>query len=347
MGSKNNGRKRIFLIGVFITIVSSCGNSEKQESYPDIDMLGKWEAIYESVENCSAILQTEVDIDITNQQGPEFSGVWKFANDTNRPSGYTVWGILWQSEGEDGVSVWLDTEQTVSCTSYYGYHYEASVAEFRFRENISSSDSFTDSTATFGAGCGLSIDGEMTISRTTPTGYADTNGVNIDFGNTGFGTLGLCVGYPAPGDQRGKWNVIHDVIGTELSLKTLYGDVSPLKISVSSGAMGISGNPYYRFNSLFDDFFYSSDGATWVVSITGIKNGTYSLYIYAPTSSTVPTGDMTINGVFVPGIQGEYLGFSYLEVVVTISDETLSMSGVNSGLKSGLAGLQLVPLFSQ
>ena len=176
-------------------------------------------------------------------------------------------------------------------------------------------------------------------------GAAAPIGVNIDFGAIkGF----PAATYPAAASQAGEWNNIVDIAGVEQPLNDLSGAASSLKISVTSeDATGSTGNDITDDNKLLNDNFYSSSGATWTVLMTGIPSGDYSLYIYGPSHSSVPTGDMTINGAAVASIAGGatlVLGTSYTVVPVTISNGTLTMSGVNAVSFAGLAGLQLVPL---
>jgi len=168
-------------------------------------------------------------------------------------------------------------------------------------------------------------------------------GVNIDFGAQAGTPAAI---YPAAASQPGEWNNIVDVAGIEQPLNDLSGAVSSLKISVTSDfADGVGGSSTTDDDKLLNDNFYSSSGATWTVLMTGIPSGDYSLYIYGPSHTSVPTGDMTINGTAVASIAGGgtlVLGTSYTIELVTISNGTLTMSGVNAGSYAGLAGLQLV-----
>ena len=338
---------RLFMIAFLSIIVSSCGSEDSEGQYPDIDLLGEWTAIFTADHYTEGFLQ-EFKIHITAQDGDSFSGHW------GDPSVHKVRGYIGTSNEVDWISFNIYSENIFECGILPLFPGQSSTGHFNeldyyFDAQIQSSDRFTDYDSRLVHGCGRIADGRMTISRISPCIVSETitsEGVNIDFGR---GTGIPCPSYPAAGNQVGEWNNINDVTGRKVSLTTLSGAPSPLKISVTAQFSGTHRNLGYEitdsnFIFLLNDYFYSPMGAAWTVSITGVPNGTYSLFIYAP-GSNVRTGDMTINGKYVPSISGGSSlteGTSYIEEVVTISNGTLSMSGANSWI-SGLSGLQLIP----
>lgn len=181
--------------------------------------------------------------------------------------------------------------------------------------------------------------------------------LNIDFGNY-YGAP--TSDYGAYANQAGVWNEISST-GTT-SLVGLNGDaLSGVSLSLnlnSSIESGVNGNigPNSGLSAndqaLVGDNFFTVLGS-WSVTLSGLQNGAYNLYIYADVNNTVPTSAYTVNGVTGLNLNGSTndnspleQGINYAIDSVLISDGTLTIDSgsLPSGfLASGLAGLQLTP----
>ena len=102
--------------------------------------------------------------------------------------------------------------------------------------------------------------------------------------------------------------------------------------------------------ALLDDSFVTGTLANWTLSITGLSNGGYDIYYYAPSHPAVETGRFTINGVNAPNTPGSggntFTPGTDWNVVgnVQVSDGTLSAASTVQDFDHyyGLAGLQIV-----
>ena len=99
------------------------------------------------------------------------------------------------------------------------------------------------------------------------------------------------------------------------------------------------------------DNFFSSNGQVWSVSITGLANGIYDVYLYDPHHPLVGTGAGSVNGIGFANINGNFAGLTFVEGSnyhrmsnVTVSGGLLAASASQPGTFSGLAGMQLVQL---
>jgi hypothetical protein len=99
-------------------------------------------------------------------------------------------------------------------------------------------------------------------------------------------------------------------------------------------------------NEMIRDNFYSNPGNGWSVDLTGLENGSYVVYVYAPTNTAVSTGAFTLNGeafASMPGDStGAYIeGVSYISAAVEVDAGSIAMSGSDPSF-NGLAGMQVV-----
>lgn len=170
-------------------------------------------------------------------------------------------------------------------------------------------------------------------------------GFNVDFG-TAFAPPPRSYGTTAS-SQAGRWT---QVGLDETTLAALIGGDSQVRLTLSPGAAnGASSSPVTNDNQrLLFDHFSSLSGATWTVTLSGITQGNYRVFLYAPSDPTVDTGTMTVGGVNVGSIQGDpggslIQGTSWVSVDVTVSGGTLVITGTGAGT-TGLAGLQIVPV---
>jgi hypothetical protein len=179
-----------------------------------------------------------------------------------------------------------------------------------------------------------------TLLATLPTAHAQ---VNLDFG-TVHGVPASS--YGAASGQTGTWNQVG--LGVT-ALVDLTGGASGISVNVVAGtATGTSGGtPTSEDERLLNDNFYSSNSASWSADLSGLADGDYLVFLYAPTNPAVPTGAMIVGGVplvGVPGDPGSALieGTSWVKVVVTVTGGSLGISGAGASF-SGLAGLQVAP----
>ena len=170
MGSKNNGRKRIFLIAFLIIVVSSCGGNEDEDIYPDINMLGKWTGNYNGkFSNGIGGEFKNIDIEINAVDENVFTGVWKYASETDWPSGHLVYGyyhsIYYALNGYNQIHIRIYTQATTHCSFSSIPDFSVVDEEYEFQAPIKNFFNFTDSRTEYSKGCFGGSSGEMTISR--------------------------------------------------------------------------------------------------------------------------------------------------------------------------------------
>ena len=170
--------------------------------------------------------------------------------------------------------------------------------------------------------------------------------LNIDFG-AHFGTPSDAFG--AVSGQTGRWNAVG--LGATYNLENTSTAPTAVSITVSAQTAGAYGNgcPWGTdLESLGADNFYVQAGK-WEVTLAGLANGSYEVFLYAPNSDSVGSGTMLINGIAVAEIPGDTLcdmteGFGSTKVEVDVVNGTLSMMGDSVGtwrFYAGLAGVQL------
>lgn len=163
MGSKNNGRKRIFLIAFLSIIVSSCGSDDEQ----DPDMLGEWTGAYTLFNSDNQSHNRKFEIKITAVDKNKFSGVWKYDFQKDWPPEFVVEGFFSTVSRARRINIRLYSKEMESCSSVHG-DYKTSVEEYDFVAPITNSDNFFNSPRTdFSSGCFGGHSGGMTISRTS------------------------------------------------------------------------------------------------------------------------------------------------------------------------------------
>ena len=167
-------------------------------------------------------------------------------------------------------------------------------------------------------------------------------GLNIDFGTVFSEPTS---DYGAAAGQDGYWNragldvtALFDTFG--------FGPGASVNVTADVGTGNIGGPPSSDDEKLLEDNFYSANGNSWSANLSGLASGAYTVFLYAPSHPSVPTGDMTVGGVAVPSIPGNsgstlIEGTSWVSVQVTVTDGTLMISGAGTSF-SGLAGIQVV-----
>jgi len=172
-------------------------------------------------------------------------------------------------------------------------------------------------------------------------------GLNIDFGTFGTAPSVPTSDYGAAAGQDGYWN--RAGLGVTALFDTFgLGPGASVNVTADVGTGGIGDPPSSDDGKLLNDNFYSANGNSWSANLSGLVSGAYTVFLYAPTNSAVPTGDMTVGGVAVPSIPGDtgstlIEGTSWVSVQVTVTDGTLMISGTGTSY-SGLAGIQVVPV---
>lgn len=182
------------------------------------------------------------------------------------------------------------------------------------------------------------------------TGLA-AQSLNIDFGTATAPEAGLAPpSFGGAAGQTGSWNQVG--LGNVPNLLGLGG--APSSVSISVTGQSAAGFPPTGdvctgdFGLLMNDNFYTSDASTVVLS--GLVNGTYTVYFYDPGHSGVATGDIDANGVLVPSLNESPVGcvfvagtnYAAASVPVTSGTMTIQLTLAAGENFTGLAGLQLV-----
>lgn len=176
-------------------------------------------------------------------------------------------------------------------------------------------------------------------------GHVQAQNINIDFGNqspTPSAAFGAAAG------QSGLWNQISQTGQTKTIL-----DINGLSTTASINlvADNIAGNfalPPSDISLLVADNFFSAEGSSWSVRLSGITSRTYDVYFYANTNPLVPTGSFDVNGLTVAsfGIASGstlILGTDYQVLRgVNVTDGVLNVESVAIYGAGGLSGMQLV-----
>ncbi len=173
--------------------------------------------------------------------------------------------------------------------------------------------------------------------------------INVDFGLKGHVITSTTFG--AASGQTGNWNNI-TAFSTPSGIVDIGGNATSVAITVTAGTMGgIFPLPTGDANALMEDNFFSSSGASWTISITGLSGTLFDIYLYEPHHGAVGTGSGTVEGIAFSNINGNFsLGTFVLDSNyhllsgVTITGGTLTATGSQPGTHSGIAGIQVVPL---
>jgi hypothetical protein len=181
-----------------------------------------------------------------------------------------------------------------------------------------------------------------------------TTGLAQDF-NVDFSShfAGPAATFGAAASQPGTWNVITAAGPT--TLLNLNGTSSAASISVTVAAVsgfgtfnGFGGSHTGDLQALLDDNFFSTLGAHWSLTISGLSNGLYDFYYYAPSNGSVDTGPFTVNGIAASSIAGddsspltEGLNWEVMHDV-SVTNGTMTVLSTDTGTGPlGLAGLQI------
>jgi hypothetical protein len=175
---------------------------------------------------------------------------------------------------------------------------------------------------------------------------ASAQSLNVDIGAVG-GTPSN--GFGAAAGQAGTWNEIG--LGLTSNLAGLSGAGTGVSVAVAADTdTGSELTCAGDIGALINDNIYRlGANAVWNVTFTGLANGPYTVYLYGPVNTAVNTGTMNVNGASVPNISGDACtltgGVTFQAVQTTVTNNTLALSGDETGtggVFAGLAGVQLV-----
>ena len=142
--------------------------------------------------------------------------------------------------------------------------------------------------------------------------------------------------------------------GAPLALVDVSGAATGVVISVpvAAGFNGFSGSFAGDLGLMINDNFYSNPGSPWSMTVSGLVNGNYDFYYYAPTNTSVDTGAFTINGIPAGNLTGSTSGSGTVEGLdwekvanVPVTSGTLTTTWINAvpAKFTGLSGIQIVP----
>ena len=181
----------------------------------------------------------------------------------------------------------------------------------------------------------------MSSQYDNSTGFTTALRLNIDFGAA---SPDVPSGYAGAANQSGTWNKISS--NSTNNLVDINNVSTSISLEVTAGTL--SGNIGSGAN-LTTDNFYSNNGVSWKVEITGFSNGIYDIYYYAPAHSSVSTGSFYINSSLQNSISGsnnnelsQGTDWGMLSGV-TVSNSTLTLESYSTSGYRGLAGLQIRP----
>ena len=258
------------------------------------------------------------------------------------------------SEAMDNTSVTTNTDNTTCYGSFV-----LSSDNFSNCLQMSSSPTSSNSYKTF------TIDPSDNLSYSTTYKMRVTTGVKDSAGNTmgsqyetstGFTTASnlrlnidfgaqqpdIPSGYAGAANQSGTWNKISS--NSTNNLVDINNVSTSISLEVTAG--NLNGNIRSGANLTTDNFF-SNNGVSWKVEITGLSNGIYDIYYYAPAHSSVSTGSFYINSSLQNSISGsnnnelsQGTDWGMLSGV-TVSNSTLTLESYLTSGYRGLAGLQI------
>jgi hypothetical protein len=175
--------------------------------------------------------------------------------------------------------------------------------------------------------------------------------LNMDFGHD-FGGPGLPDTYGAASGQIGTWNKVN-TLGLTGGLLDISGAASGASVNVFGDGWSTGGFYVTDDEKLLSDGLFRT-GGNWSMTFSGLDNGIYDIYYYAPQHA-MDSGDITINGTFVPYLLGNIntlvQGASWdMLSGVAVTSGTLSLrSGLPNTIQpyTGIAGIQIVQASNQ
>jgi hypothetical protein len=171
--------------------------------------------------------------------------------------------------------------------------------------------------------------------------------INIDFGRLPNSIPSSTFG--AASGQAGFWNDIQSSFIVN-GLRDLSGNVTGINLTLVAFTLGGTDEtaPDGDGADLMEDNFYSFPNEAWALTLTGLADGLYDVFLYEPHNSAVGTGAGNVNGVAFNHITGNFAAGVFLEgqnfhhlTGVSVSGGLLTAGGSSVNF-SGLSGLQLV-----
>ena len=172
--------------------------------------------------------------------------------------------------------------------------------------------------------------------------------LNIDFGDHG----GIPAdSYGAASGQAGAWNEIAS-LGLNTGLLDLSGAATGATLNLSAYTItgwggGVPANDTER---MIKDNFYSATGTHWSFEVTGLTDGLYDIYVYAPDNTYVTSRNFLVNGVAVAELPGHPFSGPLVEGTnyVHLADVAISAGGllVQSSTTGGYGGLSAIQIVS-
>ena len=158
---------------------------------------------------------------------------------------------------------------------------------------------------------------------------------NIDFSPFEPGTPSMT--YGAASGQPGVWNTIPDLDGS-YDLFDLAGNLTAVTLTLAGtfnagtagGGAGFSPDELL----LYRDSFSSGLGTSfppqtpWSISISGLTDGIYDIWVYGSSNNAISTGPFTINGASQSELLGggtTVPGVDFLSFQTTVSGGSLNL----------------------
>jgi len=169
--------------------------------------------------------------------------------------------------------------------------------------------------------------------------------LNVDLGIS-EGTPGS--DYGAAG-AAGYWNEAG--VGVS-ALDDAAGVPSGVSLDVVAATTGVANPASDDDGRLLEDHIAGFQDGPVSLVFSGLAPGRYRVFVYAPSSTGVETGPLTIEGVAVPtlpGVAGSTLveGASWASADVIVGDDRVLSVASAGAPTAGLAGVQVVPLEPQ
>ncbi len=175
----------------------------------------------------------------------------------------------------------------------------------------------------------------------TCSAYAHAD-IYVDFGDD---FTGLPASYGAV-NSPGVWNDIVS-LGSTSGLLDTNGDASG--VSLVLNATSASGHLIPANNNdetLLHDNFLSTSGNSWSAVFSGLQNGLYDVYYYAPANTNVSTGTFSINGQAQSSLSGGSTlvqGQSWaVQSGVVVNSGQISILSTSTASNRGLSGVQFI-----
>ena len=189
------------------------------------------------------------------------------------------------------------------------------------------------------SGAPASVDVTLLEVYADPLGWAPL--YNIDVGSS----AGVPSSSYGAAGQAGVWNQVG--LGTS-SLLGVHGNPSAATVTVTSENVDTGGGSSPNVNALLGDSAFDCTAAeSWDMTLNGLPDGLYRLYIYAPSKDDTDTGALLVDAVLYGNLTGVnppalVQGSSWERFVLILDGGVTSFGGLSSMVScAGIAGVQL------